>query len=98
MMKSKKNIKNMEMRIYELLGIKIFRKMAFGFCYILLFPKTLKMSKEERKEFYKEFHNFRSNYHLGKVKSLEDVRNFKNICIVMRLFIYLDYYCAFLVF
>ncbi len=73
MMKSKKSMKNIEMRIYELLGIKIFRKMAFGLRYVLLFPKTLKMSKEERKEFY----NARSNYNLGKVKSLEDVKKFK---------------------
>lgn len=73
MMKNKKKMKNMEMRIYELLGIKIFRKMAFGLRYILLFPRTLKMSKEERKDFY----NARSNYHLGKIKSLEDVKSYK---------------------
>ncbi len=62
------------MKIYELLGVKIFRKMAFGLRDILLFPLTIKMSKEERK--YRLYHTA-SNYNIGKVKSLEDVKKFK---------------------
>lgn len=34
----KKN-KNLEMKIYELLGVKIFRKMVFTLVYILSLPK-----------------------------------------------------------
>lgn len=69
----KKN-KNIEMRIYELLGVKVFRKMVFGFRDILAFLLTIRMSKEER---YNFLYNRASNYNLGKVKSLEDVKKFK---------------------
>ena len=69
----KKN-KNIEMRIYELFGVKVFRKMAFGLRDILVFPLTIRMSKEERHNF---LYNTASNYNLGKVKSLEDVKKFK---------------------
>lgn len=69
-----KENKNIEMRIYELLGVKVFRKMAFGLRDILAFPLTIRMSKEERHDF---LYNGASNYNLGKVKSLEDVKKFK---------------------
>ena len=69
----KKN-KTIEMRIYELLGIKFFRKMAFGLHDILKFPLTIKMSNEERHDF---LHNRASNYNLGKINSLEEVKKFK---------------------
>lgn len=42
----KKN-KNLEMKIYELLGVKIFRKMAFALAYILSLPLKLTMTKKE---------------------------------------------------
>lgn len=69
----KKN-KNFEMRIYELLGIKIFRKMAFALRDKIWILFTLKMSKEERKDY---LYHTASNYNLGKVKSLEDIIKFK---------------------
>ena len=69
----KKN-KNIEMRIYELLGVKVFRKLAFSWRNILVFPLTIRMSKEERHNF---LYNSAINYNLGKVKSLEDVKGFK---------------------
>lgn len=69
----KKN-KNIEMRIYELLGVKVFRKMAFALRDKIWILFTLKMSKEERKEY---LYHTASNYNLGKVKSLEDVKKFK---------------------
>lgn len=69
----KKN-KTIEMKIYEFLGIKTFRKMAFKFRDILCYPFTLKMSKAERnKRLYKE----QSNYIMGIVNNLEDVLKFK---------------------
>lgn len=45
----KKNRK-FEMKIYELLGIKVFRKMAFKICFATFTLFTLTYSKEERKE------------------------------------------------
>lgn len=69
----KKN-KNVEMRIYELLGVKTFRKMAFALSDKICILFTLKMSKEERKEY---LYHTASNYNLGEVKSLEDVKKFK---------------------
>lgn len=74
----KKN-KNIEMKIYELLGVKFFKKLAFGLRDILAIPLTIGMSKEERKEF---LYDTASNYNLGKVKSLEDVKKFKKMLFI----------------
>lgn len=68
----KKN-KNLEMKIYELLGVKIFRKMAFSLASILNLPLKLTMTKEE----WKEYNNKTSNYNIGKVKDLDDVKKYK---------------------
>lgn len=68
--------KTVEMRIYETLGVKSFRKIAFAFrdkMAILDWP-TSKMSKEERKDY---LYSTRSNYNLGKVNSLEDLKKYK---------------------
>ena len=66
--------KNIELKIYELLGVKIFRKMAFGLRDKIWILYTLKMSKEERKDY---LYHTASNYNLGKVNSLEDIKKFK---------------------
>lgn len=68
----KKN-KNLEMKIYELLGIKIFRKMVFSLAYIINLPKKRKMTKEE----WENYNNKTSNYNIGKVKDLDDVKKYK---------------------
>ena len=69
----KKN-KNVEMKIYELLGIKYFRRLAFGtsefFCRIAM-PK---MSKEERE---KIFYSASNNYTIGKKLNYEGINKFK---------------------
>lgn len=74
------------MKIYELLGVKVFRKMAFSLrdiLNILKFPSTIKMSKKERKEFlYNTVYNMVNNYNLGKVESLEDIKDFKKILFI----------------
>ena len=70
-----KNNKNIEMFIYELLGVKSFKKMAFALRDNMWILRTLKMSKEERHNY---LYNTASNYNLGKVESLEDLKNFKN--------------------
>lgn len=65
--------KNIELRIYELLGIKIFRKMAFCLYKILGFPFTIFMSKENRKNFY----NAPNNYNMKKGHGIKDLKDFK---------------------
>lgn len=57
-----KKSKNIEMRIYELLWFKVFRKMAFGLRDILAFPLTIRMSKEAR---HNILYKSASNYNLG---------------------------------
>ena len=69
-----KKDKSIEMKFYELLGIKAFRKMAFFVRDIVTLPLTFKMPKEERK---KSLYNTASNYNIGKAKSLEDIKKFK---------------------
>ena len=51
--------KNIELKIYEWLGIKTFRKIVFKFNYIILIPFTFRMTKEER---WNLIHNTPSNY------------------------------------
>lgn len=69
---NKKN--NIEMKIYELLGVKIFRKMAFGLRDTFFFPFTFWMGKERRKEL---LYNTASNYIMKKGHGLQDLRDFK---------------------
>jgi len=69
----KKN-KNLEMKIYELLGVKIFRKIVFSLASIISLPKKRKMTKEE----WENYNNKTSNYNIGKVKDLDDVKKYKS--------------------
>lgn len=69
-------MKNKEMKIYELLGIKKFRKLVFNFVYILLRPFFRKLPKEEIK---KVFLNIPTNYVMKKGNGLQDLRDFKNM-------------------
>lgn len=73
-----KNGKNIELKIYEALGIKTFRKMAFGLYKMVAFPFTIFMSKEERKDFY----NMPNNYNMKKGHGLQDLRDFKKWLLV----------------
>ena len=74
-----KKSSSIEMKIYELLGIKIFKKIVFILWYKSLLPLTIEIPKEERKKF---IHRFASNYNLGKLKSIEDVKKFKR-CLLL---------------
>ena len=69
-----KKDKSIEMKLYELLGIKVFKKIAFFVRDILTLPLTFKMPNEEIK---KSLYNTSSNYNIGKAKSLEDIKKFK---------------------
>lgn len=43
-----KKRENIELKIYEWLGIKTFRKIVFKLLYIGLIPFTFRITKEER--------------------------------------------------
>ncbi len=68
--------KTMEMTIYEMLGIKTFRKMAFALRDTLNYPATIGMTKEERKRY---LYKSPSNYNIGKIKRIEDLERFKKM-------------------
>lgn len=64
---------NIELKIYELLGVKFFRKMAFFLRDTMAFPLTLKMNKDERRKF---LYSRATNYNVGGY-GLEDFKKFK---------------------
>lgn len=68
-----KKRKTIELKIYEFLGIKKFRKIALEACYLLNFP-LFRLSKKEWNDF---IHRFPSNYFLGKSKGLKDFKKMK---------------------
>lgn len=69
-MMSKKE-KNIELKIYELLGVKTFRNMLFKLLYIFVIPFTHEMTKEER---YKFIYNTPTNYTMKKVNFVKRKR------------------------
>lgn len=71
-MNKRKN--NIELKIYELLGIKKFRKMAFKLRDILSLPFTIAMTKEER---HKLLYEDPSNYIMKKGNGVKDLQDFK---------------------
>lgn len=70
----KKKNKNLELRIYEILGVKIFKKMVFELLYSLSFFVTFKLSRKERKNI---IDSMPSNYVMKKGNRLQDLKNFK---------------------
>lgn len=66
--------KKIELKIYELLGIKTFRKMLFKLLYFSIIPITREMTKEER---YNYIYNTPSNYNMKKGHGIQDLRDFK---------------------
>ena len=72
----KKN-KNLEMKIYELLGVKIFRKIAFSLASIISLPKKRKMTKEELLDLRETINNlveYESNQQTIKDKKFNKYR------------------------
>ena len=65
---------NIELKIYEFLGIKTFRKMAFKLRDFLFLPFTFKMTKEKR---HKLFYEEPSNYIMKKGNGIKDLQDFK---------------------
>lgn len=74
--------KNLEMQIYEKLGIKVFRKIAFArrnfVTSLVIFPFTLGMSIKERYDCVnKIYYGQKSIYNLGKIDDLNDIKKYK---------------------
>ena len=61
---------NIEMKIYEIFGVKIFKKIVFK---ISDFCLKLFLTKEEQEDFSKNT----TNYKMGKVSDLDDIKNYK---------------------
>lgn len=72
----KETINNIELKVYNFLGIKKFRKLAFAFADFIVMNLLVEIPKENRK--YYMYHN-RSNYHLGRVNDLDDIKSFKKM-------------------
>ena len=72
----KKKNKNLELKIYEILGVKIFRKLVMKLLYFCAYPYfiLLKIPKEKRK---KILYNTPSNYFMKKGNALQDLKDFK---------------------
>lgn len=62
--------KNLEMRIYELLGIKTFKKLVYKLVYLMSFLFYFSISKEER---LKRVHQNPNNYNMKKGNRLQDL-------------------------
>lgn len=69
-----KKEKNIELKIYELLGVKTFRNILFKLVYISVIPFTHEMTKEERHKF---IYNTPTNYTMKKGHGIQDLRDFK---------------------
>lgn len=72
-----KKSNELEMKIYEKLGIRIFRKMAFGLYYVIWKPIYFirERDKEERKRLLKRA----DNYNMRKGNGMQDLRDFKKM-------------------
>ncbi len=68
-----KKIRDIEKKFYELIGIKRFRKMAFGFRKVLCFPILIFFPKEMRKRFFEN----PSNYCMKRGNGIQDLKDFK---------------------
>lgn len=67
-----------EMKIYEKLGIKKFKKFVFGISYVVMFPFML-MEKKTFKDAKKVVNEASSNYSIGKNLNYEGIKEFKKM-------------------
>jgi hypothetical protein len=67
-------IEEKELKLYESLGVKTFRKMAFKLRDTLSYPFLFFLSKSERHD---ALYNSPSNYVIGPVKSEKDLNRYK---------------------
>ena len=65
---------SLEIKIYELLGIKKFKKMVLSLIDIIHCPFILFMNEEKKKKYT---NNYYDNYRMKKGHGLQDLRDFK---------------------
>lgn len=68
-----KELRNIEKKLYETIGIKTFRKMAFCLYKILAMPILIFLSKEDRQEYL----TLPNNYNMKKGNGIQDLKDFK---------------------
>ena len=68
-------MKNLELKIYEKLGVRKFRNIAVKFAFFFLHPKYI-FSKNNRKKAINKFHNTPSNYFIDKDAGLKGLKDF----------------------
>lgn len=75
-----KKINEIEMKVYEKLGVRFFRKMAYGLYYIIWKPILFFSirDKEERKRRYTQ----PNNYNMKKGNGMQDLRDFKKMLLL----------------
>lgn len=62
-------MKNKEMKLYEKLGVREFRWLAFSLRKVFLYPFTIGMSEKERRNFI----NRPDNYNMGYTRNLKEI-------------------------
>lgn len=67
-------MKNKEMKLYEKLGVREFRWLAFSLRKVLLYPFTIGMSEKERRNFF----NRPDNYNMGYTRNIKKIGEYKN--------------------
>lgn len=66
-------MKNKEMKLYEKLGVREFRWLAFSLRKVFLYPFTIGMSEAERRNFF----NSPDNYNMGYTRNLKEIGAYK---------------------
>lgn len=67
-------MQNIEKKIYEILGVKVFRKMVIAALYVALLPFQLKKTHKER---IRKMTSVSSNYFIGKKVNYETISDFR---------------------
>lgn len=73
-----KRRKNIELKIYELLGVKVFKKITLVLYKVIGFYSTIFMSKEKQNKYYSS----PSNYNIARGHGLQDLRDFKKMLLL----------------
>lgn len=66
-------MKNKEMKLYEKLGVREFRWLAFSLRKVFLYPFTIGMSEAERRNFF----NSPDNYNMGYTRNIKEIGAYK---------------------
>ena len=80
-----KKHEEIEMKIYELLGVKYFKKLAISLVDITFLPFTLKAYKGlSLKERVFKINHVKSNYFIGKINSMEELKRYQHCLLFLK--------------